>query len=782
MQCLQTLWRTFLLTSVVVVMAAVWAAEAAAELDEAVWEGHAECTAGRRHYRLSIEPGEKRRQSRLVIDILDAPGGQPWARWTGAVTTEPTRTGPEEATHNVLSGNWHVRAVEEPALPRTLLLRHDGQALAASSFGDCETMSLQRVDPSIVTGGIVESRDLAPRFIGTLSCSNGRPRYLVSLSIEDTADGVVEATLAYRDASRASSTIDGRFAAFGEFDGQTGSLTLIADRWLGPGQRTGHMFDLVVGLRDGGTRLVGLTSDHNCRTLDVIIPGHDPAAGIGPPAASSAIRDWGDASACVALVGWASQALPEAGIDSFYAGITVGKARQIGMGLLDATRFFAAFGTSFEELGDMERAKLAELAEYCVKLAAFESAMRHSGAHLFATEFFRFPKPDVETAAQRLRLLKVRLLREMEQLREQSVTADDIVALERTLAELPERYADLWQADRAAARSLVLDKLDLARGDLAARLEEEIAALPVDPAAFAAARALERRFAALGDDRDRLAQLATSLDDRLASIADALIAELVDHHRASTYDLVALEHFSAAVDELWPVVQAHARSNGAAMRSLSDLAAAAAAAASEAFIAKTDEVMAAADGFAERELAYRTVVALHAKHVPLAAPLSPAFTAFEAQLMALRPVPTIEDLVAGDGSPTSLGMRLALAEHVAEVRATVDMLFPPISLSRFYGGVRVAAVQKHRCKAAPDESYWCDYDLRLDGSFPFLFLAELASYRARFALRRDTWRVVETPPSSASSARTVDQPRGGHFMDMTDPIQYWGANMMMDIR
>lgn len=767
----------------VAAVAIAWTTVAIADVKEGVWEGHGECASGRQFYRVSIEPGEKRREARAVIDILDAPGGRAWARRIGGIMTRPSPTGRDGATHNLTPGAWVVRPLEEPPLPRALLIDNQrGTLSAAAPFGGCEGMQLQPVDPAIATGGVTDARDLTSRFAGRLSCKPTQPRYDVTLTIEGTADGLIAGTVAYRAATRTSG-IDGRFAVLGELDAASGTLTLIADRWLGPGDRAGHTFDVVARLRDGGRRLIGLTSDRNCRTFDAIVPGHGPAAGIGLPATPRAISEWRDPSACVALIHWASQALSEAGLDSFYTGTTVGRARQVGFGLLDTERFTATFGTSFEELTEAERAHLVEVAEYCVRLTAFEAPMRHSGAHLFAREFFRFPKPDVATAAQRLRLLKARLVREMEDLRQRAVTADDIPDLERQMAELPERYADLWTNDRAGAQRLIADKLDLARGDLAARLEAEIAALPESRAAFAEGRALEQRFAGFGDDRERVETLSAILEDRLAGVADFLIGELVAEHRADRYDLAALERLSAAVDDLWPVVQAHARPQGAAMSSLLATAEDAAASAIEEFVAKTDTIMAGAKGFAARELAYRSVVGVYARHVSLAAPLAPAFAAYDAHLAALRPIPTIEDLVAADGSPTSLGMRLAVAEHARTVWATVDMLFPPLSLGRFYEGIRVAAVQKRGCKPEPDQSYWCDYDLRLDGSFPFLVLAELASGRARFAFTGSSWRVVEVPPAPAlSSSSAGSVPRSGRYMDMTDPIQYWGANIMMDIR
>lgn len=73
-----------------------------------------------------------------------------------------------------------------------------------------------------------------------------------------------------------------------------------------------------------------------------------------------------------------------------------------------------------------------------------------------------------------------------------------------------------------------------------------------------------------------------------------------------------------------------------------------------------------------------------------------------------------------------------------------------------------------------------DDDTGLDGSFPFLVLAELAAHRARFAF---SGSVVEMPQSPAHpSSASTSVPRSGSYMDMTDTIQYWGANIMMDIR
>jgi hypothetical protein len=258
------------------------------------------------------------------------------------------------------------------------------------------------------------------------------------------------------------------------------------------------------------------------------------------------------------------------------------------------------------------------------------------------------------------------------------------------------------------------------------------------------------------------------------------MAQLALKYRADRYDLASLARLSAAVDELWSVAQNNIRLEGVGLQGLSEVARGASANAFDEFREKTNAIMNAAGNYAQRELAYRSVISFYARHVPNAGALASVFSAYDTHVRSLTPVPTRADFIEPDGSPSSLGIKLAFAEFTSRTWSQLDAL-TYINFSRLYEGIRVAGVTKLGCTEAQGGSYWCDYDMRWDGHFPFLWLLELKSYRARFAFQGDSWRVVETP-AQARPPQPAQGQSGGHFMDMADPMQFWGANIMMNIR
>lgn len=67
----------FTLLSVCVALDLSSQAAWAQNVEFGVWEDSAECADGARFYRASTEPGDDPKRPRLVLDILDSPGGQP---------------------------------------------------------------------------------------------------------------------------------------------------------------------------------------------------------------------------------------------------------------------------------------------------------------------------------------------------------------------------------------------------------------------------------------------------------------------------------------------------------------------------------------------------------------------------------------------------------------------------------------------------------------------------------------------------------------------------------
>src|SRR5690606_21947981 len=134
--------------------------------------------------------------------------------------------------------------------------------------------------------------------------------------------------------------------------------------------------------------------------------------------------------------------------------------------------------------------------------------------------------------------------------------------------------------------------------------------------------------------------------------------------------------------------------------------------------------------FEEREYLYGSVIAFHQQIVPSGKEFAATFTKFADLVDSMKPVPTVADLVAEDGSPTNLGLKLAVAHALSESWSVMSAAIP-FDLPFLRNTLRVSALSKLRSRVASEGGYWCDYDMRVTGSFPLLSVLSLAPYRAR---------------------------------------------------
>ncbi len=757
-----TIWRShFGACALLSIATALLSGPALAELELGVWEGSGVCGGNRHFYRLSIEPGEK--GFRSVFDRLDSPGGRAVARQTNIVPDRRNRNPAVAApidlmiAHSATQAGWWIKDFNEPDVPPYLVVSADRQTVTERPDRQqyCTDFHLSRVGSALVSGGAANAQELPQRMTGTWYCNQpiGRVDIAISGAQGNAFEGVL--TLSPHPTQPAGQT--GSMSFLGEFDPASGTMTMIGDQWLTSSGRAPEVFDMTVTLRDGGTRGVGLRSTRQCPTVELAVDGHQLVAGIAPADPATPITRWQDPSACMSLIRWSSQAVAEAGVDSLYTKLSSGQVREIGIGLLLDERFVPFFGKPYEDLDATEKGHLWELGDYCTRLLAFETPMRHSGAAQYVNDFFprargRSPvRADIATVGPRVRLLKKRLESEMAELAVQPVTEADIQPLTDLLAQVEERFSDLWSIDRKPAIDLINDKLDEARGDLERRIASEIEALPIELSAYYRSLGVASSIALLEGDPERHARLQIALNDRLSLIADELLGNLAAAHANDAPGLPALERFVDDLNAVWPTIKDYARPSGVGAGKLVALAGTLASGAYPAFAEQANRVMASADGFYERQQAYRTVVYLHETYTPNAALLSELFADYHDLVRSMIPVPTLADLVDQDGGPSALGIKLAAADFVSANLGVLSAAFP-YDIFGFAASIRVATATKEGCREAGENSYWCDFRLRLTGNLPMAGLLGNIPSRARFQLRGDAWMIVETPPSSVPTA------------------------------
>lgn len=743
-------------TRIVLVSAFLTVPAAAASpttIEHGVWEGSAGCQGGPQHYRLSIEPGD--RSNRFVLDLLDSPGGVAWAQAIGPVGSHRTSIVVHPRHH------WQVRPFDEPPWPVRLNVSENSGILTSAAFGTCNGVSLAPVSKAEQTGGITAADQLPASLVGTLGCDGNRPHQRVALTLSAHGEKSVQGTLALTAHPDGIASDGGTFEIFGEFDPATGSLTLVGDRWIKKPVGRAQTFDFAGVLRDGGRRLAARATLPTCGLLDLAVPGTRPVDRITRPLTPRPILDWTDAGSCATFVEWASQAVSQIGGTSFYKGISVGEARKVAVGLFANHRFDPYFGKSFEDLTAEEKKHITSLGQYCTRLHGFTTPMRHSGADMFITDFFPGQWPELTLSATRFRLLRSRLDDETARLEDRTVGEADIPELEQRLGELDNRFKELWDEDLARARSVITGKLDSARGHFAARIERDIEALPDDWKAFDREGAVNADIARLGQrqrsEQDRLSRL---LNARLAAVADTLLLRLADDAKSLEPTLTGLYTFRSRVDAVWPRLAKHSSGTGNGVTALNGISATLATAAFPAFERRVASMMSDATDFAEREARYRDVVSLYQSAVPADPARSAPFGRYAELVRSHAPVPTRADVVAADGGPTALGIKLALSDWMPKVWSATSAFFPPglrYGFLHLTGSIRVAGIRRIGCRAAKEGGHWCDFDLRLDGRFPFLPLMSLVPGSARFVLNGDVWEIVETPDGPTSHYENVQR-------------------------
>lgn len=761
-----------------------------AALQPAVWQGTAECPAGTTYVKVStdlsqLDPDAQRGNAR--IELSKSPGGVP-----DAMGLSSLRAWNDQISLAVRL--WRYRPLDfsqllgqERAGNAALKPSEDGEELTSDKFFACTSLKLKKVPRRLVEGAIDSAADLPRELIGTIGCSDRAPYYALVLKIEPSGDTDFDGQLTFvRPHSGATGDV-GAFEVFGEYDAETGQVTVIGDQWVRKTPALRDVFDFTASVRDGGQRLVGQSSWTSCGVVDLHVAGTDPSERIYAMAAPVPVADWDTPSACVTLSHWARQAWVETEGKSPYDGMTVGRAREIAIGLFADERFVPFFGKPFAELSAEERKRVNDVAQSCFRQLSFSDEFAHSGAHQFVTDFFPDHRSGEWIKLKRFRLLRGRLSKDMAELADKAVSESDIEPLKERLAGLDERFDELWTADLAAARALIESKIYTAQGAMIDRLKGEIDELPEDLRAFEAESHIRGEVAWLGEDRkpDQDA-LNAQLDDKLATAADRVLGDVAAGFDGKEPALGTLAELTAKVENPWPRIGSHVDRGGAGFQKLNAHFERFADALFDAFNTKVRSMIDSQAEFYERVGQYEATVHYHNRLVPSGPQFAPLFERYNQTIAALRPEPTFEDLVDDDGSPSSLGMKFAVSDYV-ETYWSASFSLLPFDLSFVTNSVYVSNVRKISCDAAEgQDGFWCRYDLNVGGPLPMVdAIVSMVSYEARFVLRGQQWELVETKGDGGGGVPYSSNDFGNQsygFMDMRDPMQLWGASIMMNIK
>lgn len=714
-----------------------------------VWEGSAECADGAGFYRASTEPGDDPTRSRLVLDILDSPGGQPWARGLGQLNSG---IGNE---YYVAISWWMVRPLATPSLPFSVSLSEDRQALVSPKpFGACDNFVLKRMPLHAATGGIGSAEQLPRRLTGTIGCDGRPPVFAIDLELAGTDTNTLEGVLTLTSHVNGKAADAGKFSLFGEYQADSGALTMIGDQWIEKPSSGSKVFDFSGEMRDRGRRLIARSNWSNCAVMDLHAPGGDVVPRSIGSITRRPILEWSDAAACAMFVRWADAAQTEYS-GSFYADLTAGMARDIAVGLFADHRFVPYFGKPLDRLTAEERKHIVDLKDYCIRLLAFSERMNHSGAAQFIDDFVSGRNPELALTASKFRLLEARLRKEMAELEPRDVGEGDLADLEAQLTELDSRFSELWEVDLAYARAMIQGKIEVAKGEMAARIEAQIQALPDDDSAFRAERAIRTDIARLGDGRRADQQrLTTLMGAKLTSASDAILQDILNDVPTDRSPLTRLDLLQSQLERAWPRIEPFVDRNRAGFVMLANELGTLADGAFDEFGERARGIMAQATSFEEREYLYGSVIAFHQQIVPSGREFAATFTQYADLVDSMKPVPTVADLVAEDGSPTNLGLKLAVADALSDSWSVMSAAIP-FDLPFLRNALRVSGLSKLSSEPAPEGGYWCDYDMRVTGNFPLLEVLSLLPYRARFVRQGDGWVMVERAPESAPSGHDL---------------------------
>lgn len=733
-------------------------------LEPGIWEGRMECGRGTAYVTLStdIHPyNSSTTRAAGRMDLADSPGGPPFARG--------------QSTINFFSGKaqlrvrpWVFRPMDDAQFPgdypADLTVSADRQTMTSATFGACRQLRLKRMTAERASGGIESAADLPPAFEGTLSCTNGQTTYHMRLQLTATGKTDFDGQVLIQPVADPSRSAIAAYEVFGEFDPGTAELTVIADRWIQQNRQLRSPLDFSGVIRQNGQRLVGEgpTSLGACRTVDLHVPGTDQSRLITMPSPALPPEQWDTPSGCATLSHWARQSLVETGGKSVYTSLTSAQAQEIGIGLFADERFVPYFTVPFAELSAAQRKHVLEVAEACRHQTYSSSEIYESGANTFTGGFFPDRASGEWLKLKRFQLKRKRLASEMADLEAQAVGEPDIGPLEARMAEIPERFAGLWQADLAAARTLIAAKIDAAKGAMIDRLNKEIDSLPVAWEAFDAGRRIRGQIPALGQDRTAdQATLSASLDRKLSEAADAVLAAIAARFADRSPSLNALQDLRQRVELRWPALATYVNTGLPGFKSLDGAFSTLANASLASFESKTANMIDESAHFDDRTWQYSAAVRYYLAVVPTSKLFSATFRSYADHIDSLRPVPTERDLVADDGSPTSLGLRFAVASWFRQTYSAVNSVLP-FDISFMTNAIFVSDVRKDNCATADSGGYWCDFRVTVRGMPMFAAAMSNLPSRARFALSSMTWNLVEEPPRQNSPAMAGSDPYGGN--------------------
>lgn len=719
-----------------------------------IWEGSLECDRGTTYVTVStdIHPFDRRPDSAAArIDFADSPGGHPIARSHSSISVRLGRAATVVKT-------WKFRPMDIDSLTgkiarADLTVSADGQTMTSATFGACRSLRLNRMPAYFTRGGIDSAMDLPPILEGTVGCHGGPATYFMRLHLTPSGDTSFDGQVFLKPTDATQSDAIDAYQVIGEFAPETTELTVIGDRWIRQSRQLKEPFDFSGVIRQSGQRLVGQgpSAWGSCGIVDLHVPGTDQSQNIALPVSPVPPERWDTPSACVTLISWARQSRIENEGKSVYTQSTVAQAHEIGIGLFADERFVPFFGMPFADLTPPQRHRVSDVAEACRHQDYSASEIYESGAISFVGGFFPDRASGEWLKLKRFRLLRARLADEMAALEVRAVSESDIGPLQATMAELPERFSELWETDLAAARALIGSKIDTAKGMMIDRLEAEIAALPVGWAAFATGRRIRSEIPALGEDHgDDQAMLIAKLNAKLAAAADAVLAGIARDFADRSPGLNTLFDLRQQLESRWPELDAYVDTGKPGFKAIGKTLSRFATAAFPSFETKTRNMVDENAHFDARTRQYGSALSYYSRLVPSSRLFSGIFEPYSSHIEDLRPVPTRRDLVADDGSPTSFGLRYAVADWVDDYFALRSLIMR-FDITFGQRLISFSDVTKFRCSKAASGGYWCDYSIYFSGERIISYIMSGLPSSARFTLSGLTWNLVDFPPGSGHS-------------------------------
>lgn len=724
-----------------------------------IWEGTLECGRGTTYVTVStdIHPFAGIPNSAAArIDFADSPGGHPIAR-------SYTSIGVLQGRAAIVAKTWIFRPLDFASLTgqnaRTeVSVSADGRTMTSGSFGNCGAMQLRKMPDFVSRGGVESAEDLPPVLEGTLGCYGGTPTYYMRLRLTPTGDKSFNGQVVLQPVEPTQRDDLIAYQVFGEFEPDAAELTVIGDRWIRESRYLKETFDFTGTIRQAGQRLVGQgPSDWgSCGVVDLYVPDSDQSQIVSLPLTSLPPEQWESPSACATLITWARQSWVENRGLSVYSQAVQAQAHEIGIGLFAEERFAPFFSMSFAELTAAQRQQVVDVAEACRRQAWSAGEIYESGAMQYVSGFFPDSASGEWLKLRRFDLLRRRLTDEMALLELRAVGEVDVGPLQATMAELPGRFSELWQADLAEARSLISSKIETAKGIMIDRLEGEITALPIAWEAFATGKRIRSELPALGEDHsEEQAMLGALLDARLGEATDAVLAEIDQLFVDRSASLNTLQALRNRIDSRWPDLDPYVDTGKPGFKALDQTVSTMAKATLPSFKSKTRGMIDENEQFDNRIRQYGYAMKLYFRLVPMSVLFEKAFVPYASHIEALVPVPTYRDLVAEDGSPTSLGLRFSIRAAV-ESAISGFLSRSPVGLGRLMNAMHVTDVRKIGCSQSMEGGYWCDYSMQT--SAPAMLSSILSQFHtsARLVLTDLTWMVVEFPPTPPPRSSTYD--------------------------